>query len=558
MSRIVRRLVSPHASNAASGTCPFKQSSFGANHNKHSTNYSAVYADYNGDSHGEIVSADSLTRCSNEIPGPKGLPFVGTLFAYIKKNGFRFNKLFEAHVHRFNQYGPFFREKIVGRTFNVLRDLREWRTKVIQEEPKCPRRVVLEPMVRYRKMRNLSQGLVNSQGEEWFKFRSTFDKKLLAPKEIECHFEPLSAVADDFIAHLQHLADTQTNTVYNIEKEVFKWSLESICAVLFSSRLGCFQSPPSEKSEYFITNCRKFFTNLQQLMYEPPYKKWMSSKTWDDFVECSDNLLRQGMEMVESVPKDSLAGYFLLNSHLRKDEVALTVIDLIIGAMETTTKTTIWNLYCLAKWQAAQERIHKEIVDSVGARRLKLDDLRDLPLVKASLKETLRLYPAPFVISRILQNDTNVRGYRVPAGEEVVISLWAVGHDESVFPDHLNFIPERWVQKDLTPSQKMYCSLPFGHGRRMCIGRRIAEMKIYILLSKLIGKCKLECANEEPVQPIIEMTLAQDRPVHLRLQKRIPEFNAALLSHTRQSNTDFSRNICPFGTQTGSSTAVCI
>ena len=76
----------------------------------------------------------------------------------------------------------------------------------------------------------------------------------------------------------------------------------------------------------------------------------------------------------------------------------------------------IWNLYCLAKWPAAQARIHSEVESVVGTRALQLEDLKNLPLVKASLKETLRLYPAPFVISRIMQSDTNVRGYNVPAG----------------------------------------------------------------------------------------------------------------------------------------------
>ncbi|OWA53458.1 Cytochrome P450 10 [Hypsibius exemplaris] len=457
------------------------------------------------------------------IPGPPGLPLVGTLWSYVKKNGFKFNKLFEAHAFNFNEYGPFFRENIVGRKFNVLRDLKEWKTKVIQQEPKCPQRVALEPMVRYRKMRGLSQGLVNSQGEEWYRFRSTFDKKLLAPKEIECHFDPLSGVADDFISHLQRQAKEQDNTVFNIENEVFKWSLESICAVLFRTRLGCFEDPPSRDAQEFITNCRRFFTTMQTLMYEPPYRKWLSSRTWDDFVECSDALLEQGMRLTDNVPEDSLASHFLHNSKLKREEVALSLLDLIIGAMETSTKTMIWNLYCLAKWQDAQERVHGEVASVVGDRQLELDDLKNMPLVKASLKETLRLYPAPFVISRIMQSDTNVRGYNVPKGEEIVISLWSIGHDESLFPDHKNFVPERWMKDQADEAQRMYCSLPFGHGRRMCIGRRVAEMEIYILLSKLISRCRLEDANVGSVEPVIEMTLAQDRPVHLRLIDRKPE-----------------------------------
>ena len=73
-------------------------------------------------------------------------------------------------------------------------------------------------------------------------------------------------------------------------------------------------------------------------MYEPPYKKWFSSKTWDEFVGCSDALLQQGISMTESVPKDSLAHFFIHNSKLKREDVTLSLLDLIIGAMETVSQ----------------------------------------------------------------------------------------------------------------------------------------------------------------------------------------------------------------------------
>lgn len=69
----------------------------------------------------------------------------------------------------------------------------------------------------------------------------------------------------------------------------------------------------------------------------------------------------------------------------------------------------------------------------------------------------------------------------------VMVSLWNIGRDEKIFHRPLDFMPERW-QSDMQPrEQKLYRSLPFGHGRRMCVGRRLAETEIHLLLIKVSG-----------------------------------------------------------------------
>ena len=55
------------------------------------------------------------------------------------------------------------------------------------------------------------------------------------------------------------------------------------------------------------------------------------------------------------------------------------------------------------------------------------------------------------------------------------------------------FLPERWIK--LSPEFEEYhpfISLPFGHGPRMCVGRRFAELEFYVLLLKLIQNFKVE------------------------------------------------------------------
>lgn len=73
------------------------------------------------------------------------------------------------------------------------------------------------------------------------------------------------------------------------------------------------------------------------------------------------------------------------------------------------------------------------------------------------------------------------------------MSIYSSGRDEEYFPDADKFRPERWqrLSNDSTSDGKNlvldpFASLPFGHGRRACIGRRLAEVQSYILLNKVI------------------------------------------------------------------------
>jgi cytochrome P450 family 49 subfamily A len=69
----------------------------------------------------------------------------------------------------------------------------------------------------------------------------------------------------------------------------------------------------------------------------------------------------------------------------------------------------------------------------------------------------------------------------------VIFPHYVLSNKESYFPEPTKFIPERWLKNE-EESQKdihRYASLPFGYGRRTCIGRRFAEAELAILLSKV-------------------------------------------------------------------------
>ncbi|KAL5022073.1 hypothetical protein ScPMuIL_001228 [Solemya velum] len=475
--------------------------------------------------------ARSILKSYEDIPGPKGLPFIGTLLDYFKKDGLRFNKLFKAFQHRYWEYGPVYKESIMGITNVIITDPQEYK-KVVHAEGRYPVRMTMEPLAHYCKMKGSSLGLVNSQGEEWYKYRSITSKKLLKIDEVSRYCGQMSQVAGEFADQLA-LKRTLEGNVEFLQKELFKWAMESAGTILFEQRLGCLQEKITDEAKYFIDSLQGFFDTMQSLTYSLPLYKIYPTQLWKQFESNTDNVRRLGRFYVEKKMSElqtgvddkntSLLAHLLSHDALSTEEAVSTTIDLLMGATETATNGALWALYCLAtnplKQKICFEEISRVLPESA---EVSPEHLRELIYIKAVFKESLRLYPITFTTSRYIQSSVHISGYELPVGTHVQANIYGMFHDPVLFPSPAEFKPERWLKQtsDLTSTQNSLSSLVWGHGARMCIGRRLAEQEIYILLAKVIQNFKLEY-SQEPVEPVLKIVMTPDRPMKIRFIPRI-------------------------------------
>jgi cytochrome P450 len=122
------------------------------------------------------------------------------------------------------------------------------------------------------------------------------------------------------------------------------------------------------------------------------------------------------------------------------------------------------------------------------------------------IKESMRLYPPAWGLSREAAEECEIGGYRVPAGTQLFIVLWVLHRDPRYFEDPETFHPERWEDGSAKRMPK-YAYLPFGAGPRLCIGSSFAMTEAILLLATVAKRFRLKLASEQPVIPQPSVTL---------------------------------------------------
>ncbi|MED6262869.1 hypothetical protein ATANTOWER_028101, partial [Ataeniobius toweri] len=90
------------------------------------------------------------------------------------------------------------------------------------------------------------------------------------------------------------------------------------------------------------------------------------------------------------------------------------------------------------------------------------------------------LSPSVPFTSRTLDKDTVLGDYAIPKGTVLMINTHALGSNEEYFNDSKQFKPERWLRENSTINP--FAHVPFGIGKRMCIGRRLAELQLQLAM----------------------------------------------------------------------------
>ncbi|KAF7348420.1 hypothetical protein MSAN_01796300 [Mycena sanguinolenta] len=186
------------------------------------------------------------------------------------------------------------------------------------------------------------------------------------------------------------------------------------------------------------------------------------------------------------------------------------------AAVDTTTATLIVFIMAMALNPEVAKKAQNELDAVVGLGFLPGFEHRSaLPYCEAVFREVFRWRPIlPFAIPHATSNDDIYEGYFIPKGTMVLPNVWAMAHDESMYPNPDKFDPERFLNADgqLNGDDQI---LGFGFGRRACVGRHAADATVWATIVSVLSTFDIAKAKDETGKEIeIELVFADGMLSH--------------------------------------------
>ncbi|PAV87621.1 hypothetical protein WR25_06819 [Diploscapter pachys] len=192
-----------------------------------------------------------------------------------------------------------------------------------------------------------------------------------------------------------------------------------------------------------------------------------------------------------------------IKSSFSLEALVFDVFDLYIAGQETTSTTLAWALIYLLNHPDVTDRVRKELREVTdGSRDLSQNDKPKTPYFNATINEVQRLANIISInLMRKAAEDFQLGGVTIRKGQAVTAQISMVMSDEKYFEEPNKFNPDRYMSGDKLENQ----TIPFGIGKRACLGESLARAELYLILGNLIQRYEFEAVDgvpsEQPVNP---------------------------------------------------------
>ena len=472
-------------------------------------------------------------------PGPNGLPIFGMLFSWAVAGS-------DSRINLGKKYGPILYSEMVGYPMIILSSSKLVKQFFIQKEF-LNRRKHESHIKSHQSIWTFGKSqavpMIDISGESWQKRRKLCQDTLFRVLNNENAGALLNqAMNEEFAPYLNDIIDSN-KTWY--PKEICSYiAVNTIFSTLFGRNIGRKSQLFEELYMIYDEQMKSTFLDLL-VVANVPFFKYVYGAKLDAFINRRDNkILELVKERMASKTEQKIKPFIdythemVVNGELSQDEEIADVFILFLAGMETTANSLDFAIALIAKHQDIQEKIRNELLNVMG-NEFNLKMVNKCPLFRAAIHETMRISSVTYVggehcsysdcwvtlddgtrykIPKNVTLSPNVDFIHIYGGEN---ENWKRTEGDKMFLE--NFLVEdddggvRFVVNE--------SFIPFGVGRRDCVGRQLAMKEMEYTLGYLLMNYKISLSDEYMNKSILEMrsttlfTASVDPPIPIVVQK---------------------------------------
>ena len=404
------------------------------------------------------------------------------------------------------------------------------RSRFLVNEPAAIKHVLLDNAANYQKSEitrrilepGLGRGLITSEGETWRRHR-----RIMSPafdhRSIVSYTPIMTAAAEELLADWSSHGAGASVDVATAMMEV---TLKIISRTMFSSDSERIAAIIERSAGRYQAQMRP---NMLDFLGFPAWLAGMgrvrvADRTLGEFDTEIDRLIKTRSSNPENGPRDLLARLIAARDErtgggMAAQEVRDHVITIFTAGHETTAMAMTWTWYLLSQHPAEEAKLHAELQAELGGRAPDSEDLSKLTYARMVIEESMRLYPPVHTIAREALADDTLAGRHVPKGSAVLIAPWVLHRHLKLWHNPGRFDPERFSPEQ-SATRPRFSYLPFGGGRRICIGAAFATAEATLLLAAIAQRYRLRLVAGHPVEPQGLITLRSRHGMKMALVPR--------------------------------------
>jgi cytochrome P450 len=364
----------------------------------------------------------------------------------------------------------------------------------------------------YRPLREvLGNGLLTNEGEHWARQR-----KLLQPMFARRHVvRNAAAMVSATTRMLDGWAARPDGTVLDVAEEMSALTLDVVGRALFSADLT---GEAGELAPALTTVLNAYIAVVRNPLFWllPNYEKWRTPNRRRAAV--AENHLRSVVERIITArqasasraetdlldmllaARDETTGAAMSDQQVRDE-----LMTFLLAGHETTANTLAWTFYLLSTHPEARVRLEAEVDTVLAGRPPTAEDEDQLEWTAAVVGESMRLYPPAWILERQALAEDSWDGLVLPAGSIAITPPYLIHRNPDHWPNPEGFDPTRFLPG--APARHRYAYLPFGGGRRQCIGGGFATLEATLLLATITQRTRLNLVpGAHPVpQPTVTL-----------------------------------------------------